>query len=397
MIEHIQVIPDKCRACRRCEVACIAAHHGMTFKEAMKHRDVLVSRVQVVKAEGFRTTVRCHQCNPAPCCNICPTGALQQEEDGRITMRVQLCIACKLCIAACPYGTISLDTIGMPDLSGDDAETMAQRSRREVAVRCDMCRAWREENGKKITACMEACPVRALSMVEPDGTVVEAPIPVKKPAEPEARPEKAARIVAPSKELAEQAARDAAGAREQPAKPQTRPLPKPEGVISRPAVPATEAVIAELLQAFSSASELRNEPEPEEGGLTPGLVAEKVAADVESEMAAEEAGKDAARSGDGETPSAAAEKAPEADVPAEPASAPEAPKAVKPEPVVPAPEAAKSEPAAEATEDVKPASAAPARGRSGRSASTKSSAGKTSSTRKTGTKTTTRKKTTVKS
>ncbi len=397
MIEHIQVIPDKCRACRRCEVACIAAHHGMTFKEAMKHRDVLVSRVQVVKAEGFRTTVRCHQCNPAPCCNICPTGALQQEEDGRITMRVQLCIACKLCIAACPYGTISLDTIGMPDLSGDDAETMAQRSRREVAVRCDMCRAWREENGKKITACMEACPVRALSMVEPDGTVVEAPIPVKKPAEPEARPEKAARIVAPSKELAEQAARDAAGAREQPAKPQTRPLPKPEGVISRPAVPATEAVIAELLQAFSSASELRNEPEPEEGGLTPGLVAEKVAADVESEMAAEEAGKDAARSGDGETPSAAAEKAPEADVPAEPASAPEAPKAVKPEPVVPAPEAAKSEPAAEATEDVKPASAAPARGRSGRSASTKSSAGKTSSTRKTGTKTTTRKKTTAKS
>ena len=94
MIEHIQVVPDKCRACRRCEVACIAAHHGMTFKEAMKHRDVLVSRVQVVKAEGFKTTVRCHQCNPAPCCSICPTGALQQEEDGRITMRVQLCVAC---------------------------------------------------------------------------------------------------------------------------------------------------------------------------------------------------------------------------------------------------------------------------------------------------------------
>ena len=153
----------------------------MSFKEAMKHRDVLVARVQVVKAEGFKTTVRCHQCDPAPCCNVCPTGALQQEEDGRITMRVQFCVACKMCIAACPYGTISLDTIGMPDLSGSDAETLAQRARREVAVRCDMCRAWREENGKKITACMEACPVRALSMVEPDGTVVEAPQPEKKP------------------------------------------------------------------------------------------------------------------------------------------------------------------------------------------------------------------------
>lgn len=70
----------------------------------------------------------------------------------------------------------------MPDMSADNAETMAQRSRREVAVRCDMCKAWREENGKRITACMEACPVRALSMVLPDGTVVEAPLPEKKPA-----------------------------------------------------------------------------------------------------------------------------------------------------------------------------------------------------------------------
>ena len=86
MTEHIQVVPDKCRACRRCEVACIAAHHGMSFKEAMKHRDELVSRVQVVKAEGFKTTVRCHQCDHAPCANVCPTGALQQDADGRIKL-----------------------------------------------------------------------------------------------------------------------------------------------------------------------------------------------------------------------------------------------------------------------------------------------------------------------
>lgn len=183
MTEHIQVVPDKCRACRRCEVACIAAHHGMSFKEAMKHRDVLVSRVQVVKAEGFKTTVRCHQCQPAPCVRLCPTGALQQEEDGRIIMRVQYCVACKMCIAACPYGTISMDTIGMPDVDGADAETIAQRARREVAVRCDMCRAWRMDSGKKITACMEACPAHALSMVTSDGTVVEAPMPVKKAVE----------------------------------------------------------------------------------------------------------------------------------------------------------------------------------------------------------------------
>jgi carbon-monoxide dehydrogenase iron sulfur subunit len=178
MQEHIEAIPDKCRACRRCEVACIAAHHGMSFKEAMKHRDELVSRVQVVKTDSFKTTVRCHQCVPAPCCSICPTGALQQE-DNRIVVRVQFCAACKMCLAVCPYGAISLEHIGMPG-TGEDSETMAQRSRREVAVRCDMCEGWREKNGKKITACMEACPARALSMVEPDGTVILPPPPETK-------------------------------------------------------------------------------------------------------------------------------------------------------------------------------------------------------------------------
>ena len=389
MIEHIQVIPDKCRACRRCEVACIAAHHGMTFKEAMKHRDVLVSRVQVVKAEGFRTTVRCHQCNPAPCCQICPTGALQQEEDGRISMRVQLCIACKLCIAACPYGTISLDTIGMPDLSGEDAETMAQRSRREVAVRCDMCHAWREENGKKITACMEACPVRALSMVEPDGTVIEAPLPVKKAAEPEIKPEKVVRIVAPSKELAEQAARDAAGAREQPEKPRTRPLPKPEGVISRPAVPATEAVIAELLQAFSSASEVRSEPEQDEGGLTPGLVAEKVAAEVDNEAAASKA--------EATPPPVANTPQPLPKKEAAPAEAAAAASEAETVPATKVASEAETAPVPETPAAPEVPASAPARSRAGSGRSgTKSSGSKSSSSRKTGTKTTTRKKTAAK-
>ena len=176
MIEHIKITPDKCKACRRCEVACIAAHHNMTFKEAMKHRDTLVSRVQVIKAEGLKTSVRCHQCKNAPCCNICPTGALKQAEDGRITMDESLCVACEMCIKACPYGTISMDTAECA--SGDPAGCEAGRP---VAVRCDMCYAWRIENGKKITACMEACPVRALYLVEADGSILEMPAPAKKP------------------------------------------------------------------------------------------------------------------------------------------------------------------------------------------------------------------------
>lgn len=189
MVEHIRVTPDKCKACRRCEVACIAAHHNMSFKEAMKHRDTFVSRVQVVKAEGLKTTVRCHQCDPAPCCQICPTHALNQDESGRITMHEEQCVACGMCISACPYGTISLDAMHAPG-TGNENEPLPDCvvfPHREVAVRCDMCHAWRMENGKKITACMEACPVRALYMVLPDGTVVEMPKPEKKAPKEETR------------------------------------------------------------------------------------------------------------------------------------------------------------------------------------------------------------------
>lgn len=183
MIEHIRVVPEKCRACRRCEVACIAAHHNMTFKDAMKHRDTYVPRVQVIKADGLKTTVRCHQCQPAPCCNVCPTAALRQDDEGRITFHEEHCIACEMCIRACPYGTISLDAPNhaCEAIEGAVPEPLdSPHPCREVAVRCDMCYEWRKENGKEVTACMEVCPVQALYMVKPDGSKVEMPKPEKK-------------------------------------------------------------------------------------------------------------------------------------------------------------------------------------------------------------------------
>lgn len=253
MTEHIQVVPDKCRACRRCEVACIAAHHGMSFKEAMKHRDELVSRVQVVKAEGFKTTVRCHQCDHAPCANVCPTGALQQDADGRIIMRVQYCVACKMCIAACPYGTITLDTIGMPSVDGDDGETLAQRARREVAVRCDMCRAWRMENGKRITACMEACPAHALSLVLADGSVVQAPAPEKKPALEGAAEKPATPVAEPGPRAS---VTSAANTSEAPAAEAAAP------VVEAPAAPAVEAPVVEA-KVETPAAPVAEEPKAE--------------------------------------------------------------------------------------------------------------------------------------
>lgn len=305
MTEHIQVVPDKCRACRRCEVACIAAHHGMSFKEAMKHRDELVSRVQVVKAEGFKTTVRCHQCDHAPCANVCPTGALQQDADGRIIMRVQYCVACKMCIAACPYGTITLDTIGMPSVDGDDGETLAQRARREVAVRCDMCRAWRMENGKRITACMEACPAHALSLVLADGSVVEAPTPEKKPAV-EGAPEKPA---APVAEPGPRASVTAAGRAPEEAKAEAPAAPVAEAAAP---TPVAEAPVAPKAEEPKVEAPVETPVEaPAEAKAAP-VVEEAPAPEVKMEPAAEAPATEPAAATPVETKPEAAPAAPKA-------------------------------------------------------------------------------------
>ena len=344
MTEHIQVVPDKCRACRRCEVACIAAHHGMSFKEAMKHRDELVSRVQVVKADGFKTTVRCHQCPHAPCVNVCPTGALQQDEKGRIIMRVQYCVACKMCMAACPYGTITMETIGMPSVDGEDGETIAQRARREVAVRCDMCRAWRMENGKRITACMEACPAHALSLVLADGTVVEVPKPEKKavspadgdaaakpaeaakaeaaapekPAEaPKSEPAPDAAVASPKAETAAEVAETKAEAAPQAveAKVEAAPAVKPEEQAALAEKPETEEAVETKVQEAAPAA--RQEPVAAEAKPAAAVEAKAPVQEEADAPAADEAAK-----ADAAVEAAKAEEAPEAE--SKPEEAPKA-------------------------------------------------------------------------
>ena len=107
-------------------------------------------------------TISCRQCENAPCARICPTGALQQD-DGIVTMNAQICSGCQLCIMACPYGAISLESIGPPSAT---SETMAQKSMRSVAVRCDLCKDWMKREGKSVPACVEACPVHARSVVQ---------------------------------------------------------------------------------------------------------------------------------------------------------------------------------------------------------------------------------------
>ena len=66
--------------------------------------------------EGTSRTVHfprsCLHCDDAPCVTVCPTGAsYKREEDGIVLVNEDICIGCKLCSWACPYGAREYDEV----------------------------------------------------------------------------------------------------------------------------------------------------------------------------------------------------------------------------------------------------------------------------------------------
>ena len=52
----------------------------------------------------------CLHCEQPACVEVCPTGAsYKREEDGIVLVNESVCIGCKLCSWACPYGAREYD------------------------------------------------------------------------------------------------------------------------------------------------------------------------------------------------------------------------------------------------------------------------------------------------
>ena len=129
----------RCIGCRTCEVACAVAHQGSVSANAC------TPRIRVVKGGSYTTAVGCHQCEDAPCANVCPTQAIRRNA-GVWHVEQARCIGCKSCMVACPFGAMQVQQVG------NDVQ----------ALKCDLC-AHRESG----PACVEACPTHALSCVDP--------------------------------------------------------------------------------------------------------------------------------------------------------------------------------------------------------------------------------------
>ena len=97
---------EKCTGCRLCELVCSVMHEGVSNPSR--------ARIKVIKweAEGLYIPMSCQQCEDAPCTNVCPVKAISRDDDlARVMVDYDMCIGCRACVSACPFGAMSFNVI----------------------------------------------------------------------------------------------------------------------------------------------------------------------------------------------------------------------------------------------------------------------------------------------
>ena len=144
-MRRIYVREESCIGCRLCEVYCQLKHaKSKDLIKAFKRESPRpLPRLRVEEKGAVSISIRCQQCDEAPCVHACLTGALTHDRvRGVIKADEEKCIGCWMCILVCPYGAIRQD--------------VQQRK----TLKCDLCQ------GENVPVCVANCPNEALVYAE---------------------------------------------------------------------------------------------------------------------------------------------------------------------------------------------------------------------------------------
>lgn len=150
---YVPVVPDQqlgfihnnvdCIGCRACEMAC-KDKNGLSAGPRFR-------RVQYIEGGtypevfAFKINMSCNHCAEPACLPVCPTGAIfKHKENGIVDIDSTLCIGCRKCEAACPYGAPQFDPVD------------------NLVKKCNMC-VDEIEAGRK-PYCVMACMMRVLDI-----------------------------------------------------------------------------------------------------------------------------------------------------------------------------------------------------------------------------------------
>jgi Fe-S-cluster-containing dehydrogenase component len=126
-----------CVGCHACEIACKQEHNLPVGPRLIRVYSDGPQQIGGKLQLRYRIEC-CRHCDPAPCEQACPTGAISIREDGIAVIAGELCTGCRECVAACPYGVMQFDDV------------------KNIARKCDLCAERLDKSLKP--ACAAACP-----------------------------------------------------------------------------------------------------------------------------------------------------------------------------------------------------------------------------------------------
>ena len=98
----------RCAGCGACVVAC-QMQNNQRPGVSWNNLDVYEWGTQAGESGRAYVPNACVQCEKPACVDACPTGASVRRDDGITVIDYEKCIACGLCLAACPYGARKLN------------------------------------------------------------------------------------------------------------------------------------------------------------------------------------------------------------------------------------------------------------------------------------------------
>jgi anaerobic dimethyl sulfoxide reductase subunit B (iron-sulfur subunit) len=145
-----------CTGCKGCQVACKEKNDnpiGVNYRRVLSivggswnphniYKNILVPN----NIFAYSVSVACMHCQKPICVEVCPTGAMDKNTDGIVSVDKNKCIGCRLCQQSCPYGAPQFN------------EELG------IMTKCNLCEDLIAIGEKP--ACVDACPMRALDIGE---------------------------------------------------------------------------------------------------------------------------------------------------------------------------------------------------------------------------------------
>jgi formate dehydrogenase iron-sulfur subunit len=162
---HLAILTDvtRCIGCEECVLACRKTNDtgfDAPYSWQQEPDDLSSTRWTTIVNVGNERFARlhCRHCLDPACVAACPVGALQHSAEGAVTYDPEICMGCRYCMLACPFG-----------MTRYEWSSPTPRVRK-----CILCHTKIKNGELEQPACTAACPAGATTFGEREALLAEA-------------------------------------------------------------------------------------------------------------------------------------------------------------------------------------------------------------------------------